>query len=138
MALVVVASATSATKLSSASAAAPAGFFLRARFVDLHGASAKITAVEGGDSFCCGRCVGHFHECETSRTARIAIGHDADTLDCAVRFEQSAKLWFSGAMRDIADEQILHDSSFSGREWMYRLGLYASSDTIAAAVIALY
>ena len=38
--------------------------------------------------------VGHFHECETTGTARVPIGHDTDAIHGAMGFKQGANVIF--------------------------------------------
>jgi hypothetical protein len=147
--LIVVAPTTAATEPSAASTAAATRFFFGARFVDFHGAPAEIAAVECGDGFGCRCGIGHFYECESARTSGVAIGDDADALDCAMRLEKSTQFRFSGAVRDVAYKQILHSVSFSGTtlldtglsdrrgDWTSKTRFFRWTAAIAAAGLSI-
>src|SRR5712692_3338736 len=104
MAAVVVASP--ATGALAAWAAAALCF--RPRLVHVQGAPAQLFAVERRNGFLSFSGIRHFDECKSSRTAGVAIGHNANLLDCAMRFEQGPQLCFAGTVRDVANKKLLH------------------------------
>jgi hypothetical protein len=78
------ASATAATGTHSASTATT----LRAGFIDIERASIQIGAVESCDSLVRLGAIRHFDERKAARTARIPIGHHADTFHVPIRLEE--------------------------------------------------
>jgi len=120
MALVVVASTTTAAGTSSAARtptapaeSAGAAIGLGTGFVDIQRASAEFFAVQSGDGFLGFRGVGHFYKCESAGTAGVAIGHDAYLIDFAVGFKQRPQLTLGGAVGKVANKELLHGFPFS-------------------------
>lgn len=79
----------------------------RTSLVHVQRATAHGAAVDGGDGGFRLVVIVHFHESEAARTAGIAIGHDADAPNTAVRFKQRAQFVFRRAERQIADKNTL-------------------------------
>src|SRR4029077_7851642 len=76
-----IAANTTAAAFSSAataSATAATAFGLRSRFVHVERASADLRAVESRDRLVSLLGVRHLDEAETTRPARVPVGHDAD------------------------------------------------------------
>jgi hypothetical protein len=96
--IVVATSATASAKALSTASATARRIRLWFRFIDLQGTAGQFSSVQGRDRLVGFRRIGHFHKGETASTASFAIGHNADLFDCAMRFKQSAQLWFGGAV----------------------------------------
>src|ERR1022692_1396533 len=96
MALIVVAAAASTAKTLSSSTARRIG--LRLRLVNLQRATAKLSSIQCCDSFIRFRRIGHLDKGEAPGAAGFTVRNNADTLDCAMRLEQAAKLGFRGAV----------------------------------------
>jgi hypothetical protein len=116
--LIVVTAASAATTAKSLSAAATttaaAGLVcLWFRLVNFEGAASKLGAVQRRNRFVRFRRIGHFDKGETAGAAGFTIGDNAYAFDGAMRFKHAAQFRFSGAVRQIANIQILHDLPFS-------------------------
>ena len=85
---------TATTPVTAISAAAPAALHLGACFVHVQSAPSQLAAVEGGNSLLSIFRVGHLHKAKPTRTASIAVGHDADAVDLPVRLEHRTQFIF--------------------------------------------
>jgi hypothetical protein len=121
MALVVVASTTTAARPSPASTSgtpttatgsAGTAIGLRSRLVDIQCASTQLFSIQSRDGFFGFRGVGHFYKRESSRASGVAVGDQADLINFAVRFEQGSQLCFRGAVREVANKKLLHGFPF--------------------------
>jgi hypothetical protein len=122
MALVVVTSTTatagasttasSGTSTATTAGSAGAALGLGTRLVDIQCASAELFAIQSGDGLLgfCG--VGHFYKCKPSGSAGVSVGYQADLIDFAMRFKQGSQLCFRGAVREVANKELLHGFPF--------------------------
>src|SRR5579864_3027632 len=107
--LAAVASATSAAAAKSLAAAAALWTIgLRLGFVDGQCPSTEFGSVERGNGLVRRRGIGHLHESETARAARLPVGDQGDFFYGAVRLEHIAQFGLGRAVGQIADIQILH------------------------------
>jgi hypothetical protein len=117
MTLIVVAAAsattTTAKSLSAATTAAAGLVRLWFRLIDLKVAASKFGSVQRRNGFVGFRRIGHLDKGETAGAAGFTIGNNAYAFDGAVRFKHAAQFRFGGAVRQIANIQILHDLPFS-------------------------
>jgi hypothetical protein len=120
MTLVVIAP-TAATARTSTTAGAPAaagsagtaiGF--GARLVDIQCASAEFFPVQSRNGFLGFAGIGHFYERETSRTASVTVGDQADLIDFAMRLKQGPQFCFRSAVREVTNKKLLHGFPFPG------------------------
>jgi hypothetical protein len=99
MALIVVAAASAASAESLSPTAATRTVGLRLRLIDFQRASTKLRAVQRGHRFIGLSRVRHLDEREAAGAAGFAVCNNANPLDRSVRFENSAKFGFGGAVR---------------------------------------
>src|SRR5437879_865051 len=107
--LAAIASASSAASASAKSLAAALwtiGLWLG--FVDSQRPSTQFSSVERGNGLVRRRGIGHLHESETARAARLPAGNECDFFYRAVRLEHIAQFGLGRAVGQIADIQILH------------------------------
>src|SRR3954469_20679677 len=100
-----VASASSATTASKALATTTAfgTIGLRLGFVDRQRPSSKVRPIKRGNGGIRLGGIGHFHEPETARAARFAVGDQRDFLYRSVRLENIAQFGLGCAVGQIAD-----------------------------------
>src|SRR5262249_11899270 len=108
-----VAAASAATAAAEAAAAAATTTALVLRLVHLERAAAELRAVERADRVARGARLGHLHEREAARAARLAICDHGHRFDVAVTSEQISKLIFRGRERDVPYVQLLAHSLVS-------------------------
>jgi hypothetical protein len=83
-AVVTISVPTIAAAAGTESATSKATIHLRTSFVDDHGPSTKLCAVQRSNCFFCFASVRHFDEPEASGSARITISHNPDTFNNSV------------------------------------------------------
>jgi hypothetical protein len=96
--IVPTATSTASKSLSAASPPAARGISLRLRFVDLEGATSKVSAIQCRYSFIGLAGIGHLDKCETAGSASFPVRDYTDAFDRPVRLEQPAKLWLGSAV----------------------------------------
>jgi hypothetical protein len=119
MATAIASTTAAATSAIASSAAAPtvtaattaAALGLRARFVDVDGATADLRTVQGRNRFFSIFVAGHFHETESARAPRVAVGHDADPINLSVRFKRLPEFVFVSVEAQVPHKNILHSSA---------------------------
>jgi hypothetical protein len=99
--------ATASTEVSSTTAMS-ATLDLRAGFVNIQIATAKIHSVQGGYGSFGFTCVSHLHERKTPRSARITIRHQADTFHGPVLLKKRADGIFSRAEVQVTYKNLFH------------------------------
>jgi hypothetical protein len=90
---IVVASTTTATTAAKAFASAATStacartIGLRLRLVDSKWTSAQVGSIQGGDRLIRRSRIRHFHETESARATRVAVGDQGDFFHRSMRFE---------------------------------------------------
>jgi hypothetical protein len=107
------AEATTAAASSATAAAEPTAFGTRAGLVHDQIAAAQIRAIQRSDGLFGLAAIGHFHECEASRTARVAVRHHVNRSHFAVNLEGATNLVFCGRKVEIPYVQTFHARSSS-------------------------
>jgi hypothetical protein len=105
--------ATTAAASSATAAAKPTAFGTRAGLVHDQIAAAQIRAIQRSDGLFSLAAIGHFHECEASRTARVAVRHHVNRSHFAVNLEGATNLVFCGRKVEIPYVQTFHARSSS-------------------------
>jgi len=103
--------AIAAASATTAETTAASAVVLGPSFVDIDGASTELAAVECGDGFFAIFIAVHFDEAKATGASGIAIGHDADTVDLTVAFENLPEFVFTGIETEIPHKDVLHASS---------------------------
>src|ERR1700758_5504185 len=80
----------------------------RLSFVDGQCAPAEFSSVQRCNGLIRCSSIGHLHESETARAARLPVRDQGDFFYGAVGLENVAELRFRGAVGQIADIKILH------------------------------
>jgi len=124
MALIIVATTATAAGTSTAarssttagppSAGPSAGtsISLGTSLVNIQGTAANLFPVQRRYGFFGFAGIGHFYECESSRTAGVTIRDYTDLVNFAMGFEQGPQFRFGGAVREIANKKLLHGFPF--------------------------
>jgi hypothetical protein len=107
----IAATVSTTTAASTAGTARAAGFGLGPRFVDFQVASAKILAIESGDSLGGFIVIWHFDETEPASASGFAVSGDVDARELAERLEKRAKIRRGRLEAHIAHKQVLHTGS---------------------------
>jgi hypothetical protein len=105
----VSAPATSAATaaVTTVSAATSATLHFRPGLVDVEGASAELSAVEGGNRLFSVFRVRHLHKTEPARAAGVPVGHDADSVYLSVCLEHLAQFFFRRVEVEVSNENVL-------------------------------
>jgi hypothetical protein len=90
------------------SAAARTALRLRTGFVNIQRSSIEISAVESANGRIAFRIDAHFDEGESSGLPGVAIGHDIDPLNGAIRIKHGPEGIFGGPEAEITYKNILH------------------------------
>jgi len=89
---------------------------------NVDGAPANLRTIQPGDRFIAFLGVGHFHKTEATRAAGRPVGHDADAIDLAIGFENSAEVIFPCVEIQVTNENVLHVLAFLASACLRRAG----------------
>src|SRR5262249_32041337 len=81
-------------------------WFPRPRFVDGEGTASDLRAVEGVNGTLRRGAVRHLDKAKTSRAAGLAVGHNSDALDRAIRLKELAEVLLRRGKRQVAHKDI--------------------------------
>ena len=108
-------SSASATTISAAaSAVAPAAtsvLSFRARLVHVERASAYLRTVQRRNGFLSIFVDSHFHEAESARASRVAVGHDADPVHLPKGLKHGPQFVFRCVKAQVPNKNILQASA---------------------------
>src|SRR5438067_332159 len=99
---------------SAAFATATAGpLSFRTRFIYIDCPSPHLAAVQTSNRFVPFFRICHFYETESTRAASFAISKNADPVECPIRFENFAQLFFRSIKAKVPNENIFHRAPLS-------------------------
>src|SRR5213078_2967957 len=103
---------SSATTAFAATTAAGA-FCLGPRFVDVDGASANLRSIQRFNRLVAFFGITHLDETEATRAASLAIGENADAVNCSIGCEDLAQFIFRRVKTQVPNENVFQGALFS-------------------------
>jgi hypothetical protein len=105
----ITAAATSAAAPPAAEAATSTACRLGSGFINVHGSSVQLRAIQlldGGLGFA---AIGHLDESKAARLASVTVGYDIDALDSAVLRESCEQVVLRGLKIEVPHKNIGHE-----------------------------
>lgn len=100
--------AATTAKTTTTTAARRTAIRPRTCFVDVHGSSSKLPAVQSGDCFFGFGVVGHLNKSKASGLTGLAIGHNTDTFNGSVSFKKGTDRVFGRSEAEVSYKNVLH------------------------------
>jgi hypothetical protein len=94
--------------LALTAAAARSTVCLWTGFIDVECSTVKVGTIQSGDSPVPFSVVAHFHESKPSGLSRMTVGHNADTINCAVCCEHGSNRILGSTEAEVSHKNIFH------------------------------
>jgi hypothetical protein len=101
--------ATAAAPTAGPTSATTATGGFRSSFVHLQSSSAYFFSIKSRHGLGCFCIVGHFDECESTRTAGLTVHGNVNPSHLSERFEERAQLRFRRLEIHVPDKHVLHN-----------------------------